>query len=636
MKGMKKILKNLVSGSLIVLVILAAGGLQPPQTMAATVNDIDCALVGGYSGTCYYRPCETNGAETAGDSLVGGSNEEKVFNFFVGKGLTDVQTAGIMGNMSQESGFEPQRVEGGGESKTPTSGGWGLIQWTPGTKILGIAKEAKIDTPIHELGTQLEIVWWHMNNISPTSRSNILPEFKKKATNPKTAASAFEELMEGAGTPAMANRWAAAEAAMRKYGGKGGGGGESAPGSDSSEGGCQCTEQGGSGTTVVLDPGHSGSTVNETDPESGIKAQDSDNGQETKDMWKLSEDIKGKLEKKGYKVISTKKSEQDSVGLIARAKIANDAKAAIAVSLHSTPGDKSDNWVTPQEVGLYRETGGKKKTFEDKEVAKKSQEYADIMVAERKKAEGNAKIHPLDFPASRQLPATGNISIVQLFSKVPWVYNEAGQDTLDLKKYAEGVTNAIEKSLGDAKGEEGAAEGKNEEEATFTGCSDDGAVTGDLIETVKKYAWPDYRGPGFVKPKPAYAQAIDKSDKDKIYNGGLRYNGIDCGGFVTLAMIYSGYEPEYNSSGKGGFTGSPSAGNTQWGWLEKNWKKINPKSTKDHLPGDVAINSGHTYMYVGKVDGFNSEIASASLDSRAPMAGKEMAAAKDFTWYRKD
>jgi len=48
------------------------------------------------------------------------------------------QAAGVMGNMVTESGLVHNIVQGGGRKELPTgvSSGWGLVQWTPGTKVL--------------------------------------------------------------------------------------------------------------------------------------------------------------------------------------------------------------------------------------------------------------------------------------------------------------------------------------------------------------------------------------------------------------------------------------------------------------------------------------------------------------------
>ena len=59
-------------------------------------------------------------SSTSGSStpLSGSGNVEKVYNFFVGKGLKDFQAAGIIGNIQQESGFEPMIKQGVLDKKT--------------------------------------------------------------------------------------------------------------------------------------------------------------------------------------------------------------------------------------------------------------------------------------------------------------------------------------------------------------------------------------------------------------------------------------------------------------------------------------------------------------------------------------
>ncbi len=238
------------------------------------------------------------------------------------------------------------------------------------------------------------------------------------------------------------------------------------------------------------------------------------------------------------------------------------------------------------------------------------------------------QIHRLDFPASRGLPATGDISIVQLFSDVPWVYNEVGQSGLSKDKYADGIGKGIEKALG----EKGSTSGGQ------NGCSD-GAVAGDLAGTIKAYAWPTYHADPYAKQRPAYKSAVTEAKKKGMYVGGTSYPGNDCGGFVTLTMVNSGYEPDYNYSGKI----SKGAGYTvnQENWLKRNWKKISVNSTGDLEPGDVAMSSSHTFMFAGSIDGFDSKFASASWDpdggpGRSPMSGQGDAMDSKYRWYRKD
>ncbi|MBI5357950.1 serine hydrolase, partial [Candidatus Saccharibacteria bacterium] len=148
---------------------------------------------------------------------------------------------------------------------------------------------------------------------------------------------------------------------------------------------------------------------------------------------------------------------------------------------------------------------------------------------------------------------------------------------------------------------------------------------GDISSIVKEYAWPSYSNPNH-EPKPEYKKAHDKAASEGLYVGG---GYTDCGAFVSRVMLNSGYEPKYNSSGKGGNTLS------QQPWLEANWQKISVSSTKDLQPGDVAINSSHTFMFVGDIEGFNGKFASASLGSRVPMAGQDNPTSGAFSWYRK-
>lgn len=171
-----------------------------------------------------------------------------------------------------------------------------------------------------------------------------------------------------------------------------------------------------------------------------------------------------------------------------------------------------------------------------------------------------------------------------------------------------------------------------------TGCLNTSA--GDIAAlqaTVKMYAWPDFHASGYVTLKPEYKEAVDKAVVNGGYVGGINYKGVDCGGFVTRVMIDSGFEPNYNSA-KGNTE-------TQKKWLDANWEKIGTGSTIDTAtlqPGDVAIQVGHTFMFAGtNIDGFGKNtsswkgVASASLDSRAPMAGLENMTDSSLTWYRK-
>lgn len=158
------------------------------------------------------------------------------------------------------------------------------------------------------------------------------------------------------------------------------------------------------------------------------------------------------------------------------------------------------------------------------------------------------------------------------------------------------------------------------------------AASGSLIDTTLLYAWPDYRSPPYTDKKPEYDEATRAAMSRGEYVGGGRYPGVDCGGFVTRVMRDSGYDPSYNSEE----CNTP----CQKRYLDQNWEVVNVTSTSDLQPGDVAMRTGHTFMYVGEQPGFETTVASASFSTsnqgwRAPMAGKEAVLDSRLTWYRR-
>ena len=69
------------------------------------------------------------------------------------------------------------------------------------------------------------------------------------------------------------------------------------------------------------------------------------------------------------------------------------------------------------------------------------------------------------------------------------------------------------------------------------------------------------------------------------------------------------------------------------------YQPVNASSSADVKPGDIAVNGDHTYIFVGKVNGFSTQIASASISFsgrswRAPMSGHEMPGDPNYSWFR--
>ncbi len=190
-------------------------------------------VAAGIKGNSNQTPVSVGGCVCSASSsanLSGSDNVQKAFNFFLGKGLTPIQSAGILGNMQAESGVDPENIqEPGGRTRDPTplttrSQGWGIIQWTPGAKIIGLLQGAGITTPVYELGTQLEMVWWHMNNIAPPGGRNIIEAFKQTTTI-EQAVAVFEDKMERPQVSGNPIRIRYANDVLKLYGGSSGGGG---------------------------------------------------------------------------------------------------------------------------------------------------------------------------------------------------------------------------------------------------------------------------------------------------------------------------------------------------------------------------------------------------------------------------
>jgi lysophospholipase L1-like esterase len=133
------------------LVDLSGQKLSPEGDATASANTVCC-------------PGQNDSGGASTTTLTGKNNQEKIYNFFVGKGLEPFQAAGIMGNIDTESAgtFSPRIVQGGSYSDNPSdagSGGYGLFQFTPGSKLNSIINKAHINGAPNLVATQLDAVW---------------------------------------------------------------------------------------------------------------------------------------------------------------------------------------------------------------------------------------------------------------------------------------------------------------------------------------------------------------------------------------------------------------------------------------------------------------------------------------------
>ncbi len=174
---------------------------------------------------------------SSASSLVGNGDEDKIWNYFKSKGLSDEQAAGVLGNIADETGstWDPEIVQGGGHSSTqPKTGGadgWGLVQWTyPYQDVSKLLHDNHVSGAPNELQTQLDLIWAQMNGTSPTGVNNMAGGLKG-INDVSQAATYFSDNFEG-GVPG--SRVSDALDAYAKY--KGTGGGSTGPTSPSGGG----------------------------------------------------------------------------------------------------------------------------------------------------------------------------------------------------------------------------------------------------------------------------------------------------------------------------------------------------------------------------------------------------------------
>ena len=202
---------------------------------------------------------------------------------------------------------------------------------------------------------------------------------------------------------------------------------------------------------IVLDPGHSGTSLTTIDPATQIRDEEYLNTPETRNVFDVAVLIKSKLEAAGYTVLMTKQAWNDTVSKRDRVDFANENHAALGVSIH-TSGHTFGHYgqIYVQRMDSYRENiHGKKVFFALPDVAALSAEYGKIFLAERRKIEGSSVVITVNTSWGARGLAPGNLPIVQLFSEVPWILNEAGvpQNARDKDRYAQSLFNSIVKCV---------------------------------------------------------------------------------------------------------------------------------------------------------------------------------------------
>jgi hypothetical protein len=114
-------------------------------------------------------------------------NDKTAYDYFVAKGLTNFQAAGVVGNLDQESGVDPTiDQENGGPGR-------GIAQWSAGGRWDTdsgdnlVAFAATEGLPTSSLTVQLDFVWYELETFSSYGLSTL-----RASTNVTDAATDFE------------------------------------------------------------------------------------------------------------------------------------------------------------------------------------------------------------------------------------------------------------------------------------------------------------------------------------------------------------------------------------------------------------------------------------------------------------
>jgi hypothetical protein len=140
------------------------------------------------------------------------ANDKTAFDYFLVKGLTPVQAAGIVGNLDQESSMNPAAVQPGGPGR-------GIAQWSVGGRWdhdsgdNAVAYAASHGKSVGSFGLQLDFIWFELTTFSSYGLSSL-----KKATTVSAATLAFMQDFEACGTCLSSQRISYAQAALGAYG----------------------------------------------------------------------------------------------------------------------------------------------------------------------------------------------------------------------------------------------------------------------------------------------------------------------------------------------------------------------------------------------------------------------------------
>ena len=152
---------------------------------------------------------EVDGTEESSALTTG---EKTAYEFFVARGLTNYQAAGIVGNLIQESNVNPDSVQYGGPGR-------GIAQWSEGGRWNADGHDnaewyaSTRGESVDSLNLQLEFVWYELTTFGGYGLSQL-----KSSPNLTDATIAFQDRFEGCGECDESNRIRYAQEVLTEYG----------------------------------------------------------------------------------------------------------------------------------------------------------------------------------------------------------------------------------------------------------------------------------------------------------------------------------------------------------------------------------------------------------------------------------
>lgn len=170
--------------------VLILSSFSPLPTFA--VAKYDPAFF-GKNDILFYNPTDTGCPTPSADGLTGDTNEEKVWNYLVQKGLTPEQTAAVMSSLNQKSNLTTDAID---------STSYGIAGWS-GTALDNLNTSATSNSKdASSLAFQLDYLYTNLNALKPTRPENVsYPSVWAAVSQQKSADDAlvvfYGEFMEG-------------------------------------------------------------------------------------------------------------------------------------------------------------------------------------------------------------------------------------------------------------------------------------------------------------------------------------------------------------------------------------------------------------------------------------------------------